>query len=959
MASLFNLLSRKASTQHQGRATSPGGTTIPAAVTQTQEEDLGPTMLEMLGNSTPGGVPPVSHLTYGAGHPTGPFGLSASDRGMFGGGYHLRGDVGAGMGGGELRWGGGGGGSGEAPIGGVGGRSSFETLGAQGFQRDLFGEPTNEQGLWGRMGGGGFGYGGLSPAGHAGIGQQQLFNDMHQGMPSEGGNSGGRPPQTPGQEGTTENNSARNTTPAPTATPAGNAGRTPPTAVPGDKPGALTAVQAHFGKYDSEETKADSAIQEETDKDVVRDQILQSNEPVFMMFLSGPSARVRILHSFALCPQARVPPHSDMGGKVIGFTIKTNTPMVLPTNTWWDSKQVTVPPGVEAVAARTGQQAPVWASISSGPVKNIKRTCIVPRSLVAEAYEWTTKGLDCLKCFEDLCDKFPEEDKFAKEKEWLLAASQGTPNAGSTLSVTISAADQEESQFEKWCQDTLTLKKVLPMAQAPAAQTATASTTPIAPPPPGVDPNTAWLINMQQTNQQAMLNFMQQQQQQNIRFQAATLQQMQQGGGGGVGGVLSSHATPGKGPIKSWDTYAAIMSLCNVTSMPDLPFWWREVRDARKEEIRDKWHDAQKWILEWALRHGLPIHQSFEPEDDVIWAFITGNFRGSSDHAKNATKQLSPYNGMPVSTDELERRQIKKDARDASARNRSYAEAVHIETEKGGLPSPPGDYDSVLKTIVAFTGIVALLFGESCDLYTKLMGLVTRLKGKEVEQNALRYLGVKSRQIFWLVLVDAKRYCNQAHTAREFKTGARFPESMLHHYYIAIENAAEIEVMGFPEKWKAAAPYFPPIQSPASTQVMHQSWWNVPPGPLGQVPPVYPPSLPSQPGGGIQQPEVVVSGRSRTNTANSPARVVQACERVNELFPKARFVHFVAAAGKKMTDLPKIRGKPTCYNYLLGQCKKPGCGFEHYEIGQLQASEYEEWIISHVGVTTYVFTQLT
>eukprot|EP00986_Skeletonema_menzelii_P018780 scaffold26711_cov196-Skeletonema_menzelii.AAC.3 len=140
---------------------------------------------------------------------------------MFGGGYHLRGDVGAGMGGGELRWGGGGGGSGEAPIGGVGGRSSFETLGAQGFQRDLFGEPTNEQGLWGRMGGGGFGYGGLSPAGHAGIGQQQLFNDMHQGMPSEGGNSGGRPPQTPGQEGTTENNSARNTTPAPTATPQG------------------------------------------------------------------------------------------------------------------------------------------------------------------------------------------------------------------------------------------------------------------------------------------------------------------------------------------------------------------------------------------------------------------------------------------------------------------------------------------------------------------------------------------------------------------------------------------------------------------------------------------------------------------------------------------------------------------------------------------------------------------
>ena len=205
-----------------------------------------------------------------------------------------------------MRWGGEGGGSGEAPNVGGGGRTPFENVGEPLLQRDLFGNFTNEQGLLGRMGGGGVVYGGTLPAGPAGTGQQQFPQERYQGTPTEPGNSGGRPPQS----------SAGNPTPAATGPPVGNTGRTPTTARQGDKPGALKAVQAHLGKYDSEESKEDSSLQAEADKEVVRDNILQSNHPVFMMFVSGTGARVRLLHSFALCPQARVPSHVTAAGFV-------------------------------------------------------------------------------------------------------------------------------------------------------------------------------------------------------------------------------------------------------------------------------------------------------------------------------------------------------------------------------------------------------------------------------------------------------------------------------------------------------------------------------------------------------------------------------------------------------------------------------------------------------------------
>ena len=65
---------------------------------------------------------------------------------------------------------------------------------------------------------------------------------------------------------------------------------------------------------------------------------------------------------------------------------------------------------------------------------------------------------------------------------------------------------------------------------------------------------------------------------------------------------------------------------------------------------------------------------------------------------------------------------------------------------------------------------------------------------------------------------------------------------------------------------------------------------------------------------------------------------------VYKIFPDARLLHLVTAAGKTMGDLPKIRDKVACYNYLMGKCTAKVCRFEHYEFAELNPAEYEEWI---------------
>lgn len=901
-------------------ATPPGTSAPPpqaqgtARVTQTgdhtQETDPGPTMGELFGGNTPGiGVGPGQHGYTPS--PINKFGLGVDDCSHFRGGVQMGGNQMAGWNvGGGLVWGGGingGGGGGAASVGGFGQTPVATPMqGGGGHSPALAGGMASNQDWMEMMGGrgGGVVYGGSTPTQHG----QPASQEQHPQQQRHGGEgvAGALFPQTPHLNQAGGNGGA-------TAAPNNNGGSTdhgpaqPQLGNPGDFP-FLQALGDKVGNHDPAVVEAERKIQtdEEREEKVTA---LAHSEVLLYLYMPENSILPRIVHSPTQCPEDRVPTHSNMAGQTIVFSARKNVPLRAPIRAMWESKTVCIPSGTDAVDQRDDSGKFTWNENISGERKSLRKAFLFPSSLARSGVEWIENGLDVLGCYEDLCTKFPGDDQYPDLKEWLLGASQGTSSDGSALRLTLQSADQDEPQFVKWCQEILQLKKVIqvtatqpaprqptapPRAAAPAASPSTNA---------GVDPNVAFLVEAQQKNAELMMSMLQQQQHAHNNQNLLLLNQFQHAAMGGGGGSLSASSTSGTSANRSKDTIAGILSLSHIKTMADLSEFWSHVWHSKKSDSNEKGQDAKKFIIQWAEKKGLPINKAFEVEDDVVWDWICGNFKSSKDYSSDAHKKLSPYSAMPVTTKELERRKKKKKAEDASANTRTLAEAVRIEVEKGELPSPPGDWDTLVKTIVVFTGMVAYLFGEANDLYEKLMEVIETLRDEEVERNANSYLGVRSRQIFWLILVESKRYCNQAHSAWEFQQQKAFPTCTLDKYTHLIKNASDIAILGFPAAWNQAAPQVQPLPAPA-------------------------------PSGGSPKP---------SNMHLLPVRVKQVCMKVRELFPAARMVHFVAAAGKKMSDLPKIRGEVTCYNYLMGHCAST-CNFKHWEFADLQPAEYEEWI---------------
>ncbi len=935
-------------------STPQGKTPDIKAGTQSQETEQGETMMEMFGG-------PAQGMGFGT-FPR--FGLE--DRGaaaaLFGGGMQLGGNAvgglgGGGLGGGNLVWGGnvvgGGGGGGEEVAAGAGQNGVVTPM--PGHPMANAGGVATNQGWMDGLGGGGGDllYGGSTLAQQ---GQQGHTAPpaQHQQQHYHGGSRVGMNlfPSTP-QVGQMGVNGGATMATGVNGGPANGPAQSLP-AETRDFP-FLLALGDKIDNHDKDLVQKERALQTDDETDE-KTEVLSYAEALTYMYMVGTNSVPRICHSPTLCPEDSVPAHSSMGGRVIVFTARNNVPLVAADRAFWDSKETMVPAGTDAIGQQADPAVFEWKTTPSGTKKHLRRALLFPSSLAKLGVEWINKGVDVLGCYRDLCTRFPGEDEYPDEKDWLLGASQGTPRDGSNLRLDFQQADQDEPTFCNWVKETLVLKKVIPVEPIPQAaaaptQAAAAPTAPAAAapggntvqPPPGVDPNLAFMFQQQFQQQQAMLASMHHQNQQATTSQAMLLNQFQHSLMGGVGGHLSSSSTSGKAAIRSEDTWAGITSLSHKHSLHQVSWWWRHVYSAKKDDISQKKQDAKKWILKWAHDNGLPVSKNFEPEDDAIWAWITGDFSSSTDYSKEGNKKLSPYHAMPVTTEELERRRTKKNAQDASAHTRTLADAVRIETEKGALPSPPGDLDTLVKTIVVFTGMVALLFGEKNDLYEKLMVVIETLTHEEVERNAITYLGVRSRQIFWLVLVEAKRYCNQAHSKWEFQQQKAFPTCNLHLYTLQLQNGTSIDVIGFPDSWKQPVLQVPPPPAaptggggaPALGQ------WNGFQHPfVGSLPPLMPQApvpAPVPPGLG-QVPS------QKTNKELLPARVTQACLKVGNLFPEARLPHFVAAAGKTMSDLPKIRSKVACYNYLMGKCTNFRCNFKHFELALLHATEYEEWI---------------
>ena len=943
MSFLGNLLSRKNTTA--ARASSPAGNAFPAATSPTTEEEFGPLLTEVGATNGPnktGNVftPYASH--GGGGAPAHPL---AAGGGLHGGGrpvFGLEGGMGGGLNGGL------GGGSGFGFGGGLnlgGGMFGHQQLGSPAVAgtSDLFGvggTPANTGGM--------FTHGGVQDTGGEGLGQRTLDGAFGIQTPTPGGAHGA----TQRVMAPTLGAAAPAPIPAAAGTP-GGAPVPPAASVPTDKlPLALQALAKEIGRFDVEGREAGIQASENAAK--VKSDVFSAAYVILLMYVSGKNPKLRLIHSVALCAEDKFSPHSELAGKAVGFTVTSNQPQLLPQSSWNTWKEVGIPSAVEATIAAAADGAPPFGAVTTEEKKKLPFMKVVPASLAEMVYHWSVKELTCLECYDALCGEFPDKDKFAGEKEWLLGASQGENGTASNLNSNVRGVpDPDDAELIAWTKATLTQKGVLPKDPADPVTPAQRQNPG---PPNGVSPELMFLQQQQhqffaqvqqQQNQMMQLQYQQhahqvQSSQNNTQLIVNQLQHGSSGGGLGVG-LGSAGGEKSSSFLRLDETLAALCSLCHVQDVKLLPPWYNYVYGKKKSEIPYVRRELKEAVIKWAKAENVTIHKNFSPDDDAMWILMTANLRGTTDYQLEANKGLSPFAARVVTTQEEEQRRKDRHAEFASLQSRTFAEAAYLESKKGELPSPPGDLDSLKKVLGVFTGEVFVALGATADLYQQNLELVRALDDEEVEANSYKYLGQRCREIFWMVLVETKRYCNSAHTVTEFRNGSSFPKCNIRHYLTAVKDAAPITIMGFPEKWSSPptgvtpAPSAPPAIAPQWNQ--NPLWAGYPP-PMA-FPPVAPP-----PAGGVQQQQGPTREQlSLENKQNLPPRAANAIDRVTKMFSKARLVHLVTAAGKQMHELPKIRGCKSCWNHFLGVCTREPCSFKHFQTALLQPAEYEECLV--------------
>eukprot|EP00985_Skeletonema_marinoi_P025983 scaffold19640_cov250-Skeletonema_marinoi.AAC.1 len=221
------------------------------------------------------------------------------------------------------------------------------------------------------------------------------------------------------------------------------------------RPSALTAVGGQLNKYDSAETEEILAVQKAgATVEEIKATLLQAKSPLFVLFVSGKkSTKIHLAHSLARCPRDRVPLSSELGNRVVGFGVTSNTPLLFPSQSTWERKEVVLPNGVEAVKEQEGVSPPKVGSLKEGTKVILPRILLVPTCLAEIVYGWITKGYTCIQGYVELCELFPPEEKFKSIKDWLLAASQEGTGEDSQLRLPVAATDEAEEQFQEWCEE--------------------------------------------------------------------------------------------------------------------------------------------------------------------------------------------------------------------------------------------------------------------------------------------------------------------------------------------------------------------------------------------------------------------------------------------------------------------------------------------------------------------------
>ncbi len=697
----------------------------------------------------------------------------------------------------------------------------------------------------------------------------------------------------------------------------------------------MDLIKQEAGKYDT--TRVDKELElviSEDEANKFRALLIESPDPVCILYMKQGSAKPQLLHSVTKCDAK----DTEYFGEYIGFTIgnRGDNPILLPKQkTWkWTTAKV---PDVEILTDAEDEDDP-WTFIQNAillDTEDVPFITVCPLSFVKDL---VLSGKTVYEGYNWLEETFPDRKELKGLKRWFAAASYRDQ-----LKLTMKQVETMELPFHEWVARVLTEKNVggtVLKQNAPNQQQQGSGT---------VDPQSMMLMAMiqqqQASNQQLM--FQMQCQQQQLLLQ-------QQGG---------APATTTKAK-KSDPSFEALMcGFACVRSVADLPSFLDDT-EGLDDNALDRYIKGifTNQLNERAKKKNHNINISWDLQSDNVSDWREGKFSiGRKGMYEAGSQGMSPFNAVELTEKQINARREKKAARKKSAHTLTYDDALIMDKEKWEPLNPPTNLSDLTKVLMVYENMLAVVHGEKCDMCIKTGQLVDVLQLPRVVRSKEEYEGIQSLKIFWAVVVESREYFDEVMTPDQLSdANPPFPESTLDEIFQDVKRAREVRYPHFPPQW---------LQLPKSQGAHPSSASSIiqTPSPHGGLPhPVpqqqVPTNLPFNPwflqqmyqfpqqqlgAGNPPAPAPVPSFQMGAQMPMAPQVILAQINRARASFPDVTHRHIIRAAGKEMNDLPKLDGKVVCFLGLLGLCQyhsAGGCHFMHVtNVSQITPQFIKEW----------------
>ena len=146
----------------------------------------------------------------------------------------------------------------------------------------------------------------------------------------------------------------------------------------------------------------------------------------------------------------------------------------------------------------------------------------------------------------------------------------------------------------------------------------------------------------------------------------------------------------------------------------------------------------------------------------------------------------------------------KEQADDETRHMRTWSEKLNLQRITTRLP--PDTLQGIQLSSATFAGLVCVLFGKGCDLYTKIMGITAALHSPAMKKVKNLLPALTIRQWHWEMCCVARWFFHSRCKQKEFNKGIPiFPKSLLQTLIPYIEGGQSIDNITFPQKWRSNA----------------------------------------------------------------------------------------------------------------------------------------------------------